>query len=263
MLEDTVITSPKNPLVGRFRDAGSGDAAGLMLIEGKKLVDEALAARLVPIEAAVEENRLEAHDDLLRALRGARARVHVCSPAVFQKLSSVTTPQGVAAVFERPHWQDQDLLGKPPALVVIAAGVKEPGNLGALLRTTEAAGGRALLALRGGADPFREKAVRGAAGSLFRVPVRGGVSVEDALAMVTKHGLRLYVADEGGDLEYLDADFRQPCALVLGGEGEGIPPQLSAAAHARLRVPMGGKVESLNVAVAAGVLLYEARRQRR
>lgn len=263
MLDAAVITSTKNPLIGRCRDAGSGDAPDLMLVEGRKLVAEALAAGLVPVEAAVDEARRDAHPELIAALQAARASVHLCTGAVFQKLSFVTTPQGIAAVFRRPAWRDQDLLGAPPALLVIAAGVKEPGNLGALLRATEAAGGRGLLALRGGADPFREKAVRGAAGSVFRVPARGGVTAADALALVARHGLALYVAEEHGDRDYLDVDLRAPCALVLGGEGEGIPAELREAARARVRVPMQGQVESLNVAVAAGVLLYEARRQRR
>jgi tRNA G18 (ribose-2'-O)-methylase SpoU len=98
---------------------------------------------------------------------------------------------------------------------------------------------------------------------VFRLPVRTAVAVDDALAFVREHRLHLAVADADGDVDYLDADLRGPCARVLGGEGEGIPAALKAAAHARLRVPMAGKVESLNVAVAAGVLLYEARRQRR
>lgn len=263
MFDDPVLTSTKTPLISRCRDAGSGDAPDLLLVEGRKLVAEALAAGLTPVEAAVDEARRDVHAELIAALRAARAQVQLCTGAVFQKLSFVTTPQGIAAVFRRPAWRDQDLLGAPPALLVIAAGVKEPGNLGALLRATEAAGGRGLLALRGGADPFREKAVRGAAGSVFRVPARGGVAIADALALVQRHQLALYVAEEAGDRDYLDVDWRGPCAVVLGGEGEGLPAELRAAAHTRVRVPMAGKIESLNVAVAAGVLLYEARRQRR
>lgn len=257
------IVSPKNPVVGRFQDAGTGRAGERFLVEGRKLVAEALAAGLRPFEAACDVERQEAHAELLESLRQAGAAVHACTGSVFAKLSFVTTPQGIAAVFAKPVSADRDLLGSGPALVVVAAGVKEPGNLGALLRAAEAAGASGLLALRGGADPFREKAVRGAAGSSFRLPVRSGATPQDALVFAAEHGLRLYVADGHGDVDYVDADFRAPCALVVGGEGEGIPESLARAAAARLRVPMGGAVESLNVAVAAGVILYEARRQRR
>ncbi len=263
MPEAALITSPKNPIVTRFRDAGTGDAGDLFLVEGRKLVAEALDAGLTPVEAAFDADRGDALAPLAERLRATGAPTHPCSSAVCAKLSFVTTPQGVAAVFEKPRWTDDDLLGAAPCLLLIAAGVKEPGNLGALLRAAEAAGAHGLVALRGGADAFREKAVRGAAGSLFRLPVRSAVAVEDALALVQQRNLGLFVADEDGEVDYLDADLRGPCALVLGGEGEGIPAALRSVARARLRVPMAGKVESLNVAVAAGVLLYEARRQRR
>ncbi|MEZ5964428.1 MAG: RNA methyltransferase [Planctomycetota bacterium] len=263
MSESQVIVSTKNPIVGRFRDAGTGRAGEAMLVEGPKLIAEALAAGLDPVEAVFDVTRGDVHGELLDALRGRGADVHACADTVCARLSFVTTPQGVAAVFRRPTFADARLLGPGPALVVIAAGVKDPGNLGALLRAAEAAGATGLVALRGGADVFREKAVRGAAGSTFRLPTRNGVAVEDALAFVAHHDLALFVADEQGDCDYLDVDLRRPCALVVGGEGEGIPAEVAARASARLRVPMRGAVDSLNVAVAAGVLLYEARRQRR
>ncbi len=257
-----LITSAKNPLVARFQAAGAGEAPGCLLVEGRKLVAEAIEAGLEVLEAAYDADR-----DALGPLRASLAHLgrnlHACTGKVFARLSAVSSPQGVAIVVRQPAWTDADLLGASTPLVLVAAGVKEPGNLGALLRAAEAAGASGLLALRGGADPFREKAVRGSAGSVFRVPARGGVSVEEALAFARAHRLTLCVADEAGDIDYLDADLRGPCALVLGGEGEGIPAQLRAAATRRLRVPMAGKVESLNVAVAAGVVLYEARRQRR
>lgn len=256
------IVSLKNPIIARFRDAGTGAAGDCMLVEGRKLVAEALAAGLEPLEAAFDLARADAHAGLVDELRQRGVVAHACTDAVFARLSFVTTPQGIAAVFARPTFEDVDLLGNGAALVVIAAGVKDPGNLGAVLRAAEAAGATGALALRGGADVFREKAVRGAAGSCFRLPVRSAVAVEDALAFVAQHGLRLYVADQTGNIDFVTADLRAPCAVVVGGEGEGIPPPLTAAASARLRVPMQGGVESLNVAVATGVILFEARRQR-
>ncbi|HLU38431.1 MAG TPA: RNA methyltransferase [Planctomycetota bacterium] len=263
MSDPAPITSAKNPIVARFRAAATGDAPDLFLVEGRKLIAEALDAKLAAVEAAYDADRLAPGEELLARLRRAGARVTPCAPSVCARLSSVSTPQGIAAVFRRPVFRDEDLLGRAPALVVVAAGVKEPGNLGALVRAAEAAGAGGVLALRGGADPFRDKAVRGAAGSSFRLPVRGGVPVADALAFVVRYGLRLFVLAEDGEVDYLDADLREPCAVALGGEGEGLPDELRAAAAACVRVPMAGRVDSLNVAVAAGVVLYEARRQRR
>jgi TrmH family RNA methyltransferase len=191
------------------------------------------------------------------------ASVFECSDEVLERLSSVKTHQGVVAIFRRPRVRVDDLLGEGEvALVVIAAGLRDPGNLGALVRTAEASGATGVMCLAEGADPYRDKAVRGSAGSVFRLPTLGGVSAEQALDMVRRKQLQLVVADRVAENVYHSADFRLPTALVLGAETGGIPDSLTLAANHRVRIPMRSGVESLNVAVAAGVLLYEARRQR-
>jgi TrmH family RNA methyltransferase len=146
---------------------------------------------------------------------------------------------------------------------VIAAGIRDPGNLGAVIRTAEAAGATGLAALVGGADPFRDKAVRAAAGSTFRLPVIGPAEPAAVLDGARRGRARILLAEANGELDYASADLRGPVALVLGSEGAGIPEPLRAAAQGSIRVPMAAPVDSLNVAVAAGVLLFEARRQRR
>ena len=258
---DAEITSPKNPLVRRFRDAAQGEPPELMLVDGIKLVLEALDARLPVVEAALT-SKLYGSDlgkEVRRRLERAAPRLHEISDAVLERISGVTTPQGVSAIFRRPAYQPEDLK-RAPALVVIAAGIKDPGNLGAVIRTAEAAGATGVVALQGGADPFRDKALRAAAGSVFRLPTLGGQTLAQVLAMV--EGLQLVVAEGREGVDFWKADFRQPTALVLGGEGPGVPEELRARAQLRVRIPMQESVESLNVAVAAGVLLYEARRQR-
>jgi TrmH family RNA methyltransferase len=120
-----------------------------------------------------------------------------------------------------------------------------------------------MLAMQGGADPFREMAVRGAAGSSFRVPIATGVSVEGLQVMQQEHGLQIVAADGRGEIDYLDVDFGKPTLLVLGGEAAGLPAEILAISDHVVRIPMSANVESLNVAVAAGVILFEAKRQRR
>jgi len=258
------ITSVKNPIVRRFRDAAAGEVGSAMVIDGAVLVGDALAAGVELREVATSP-RLVATDrgrELRRQLIAAGVASTDCSDAVLERISHLTTHQGVAALASRPRFSDAELLGSR-ALVVVAAGVRDPGNLGALIRTAEAAGATGVVALKGGADPYREKAVRGSAGSVFRVPVKAGVAPAELLTMLRDAGARVVVADATGSRSYLDVDLRGAVALVVGGEAGGVPDALIEAADERVHVPMAGSVESLNVAVAAGVVMFEAVRQRR
>lgn len=255
------LTSTKNPAAQRFRDAAAGALEGVMLVEGRRLVGEVLAAGLPVLEAAVSPR----FDDA--KLRGQLQRVArsflECSDEVLARMSALETPQGVAALVQRPSYAEADLLaGDLAPLVVVAAGVRDPGNLGSLVRTAEAAGATGCLTLRGGADPFRDKAVRGSMGSIFRLPVVHGLDATAVIALCRNHRLQLVVADGTAERSYAQVDLRQPMALVVGAEAAGVPEDLVRAADARARIPLRAPVDSLNVAVAAGVLLFEARRQR-
>jgi TrmH family RNA methyltransferase len=255
------VTSAKNPAVQRFRDAASGRAEGLMLAEGVRLVWEAVRAGLQIVEAAVSP---KLNDLALRDALAERAGSFLdCSDALLARLSALDTPQGVAVLLRRPSYEDADLLGEELApLVVVAAGLRDPGNVGAVVRAAEAAGATGCLTLQGGADPFRDKAVRGSMGSIFRLPVRHGLTASDAIAFARRSRLDVVVADGGGDRAHTRVDLRRPLLLVVGAEAAGVPLEWIDAAAAHVRVPLRPPVESLNVAVAAGVLLFEAQRQR-
>lgn len=256
------VSSPRNPLVQRFRAAAAGDEPDVLLAEGVRLCGEGLAAGLAVVAAAVSPRLRD--EQLAERLRAEAAEMFECSDAVLARASALDTHQGVAALFARPRWRDEDLLrGGPAPLVVAAAGVRDPGNLGALLRAAEAAGASGVATLQGGADPWREKAVRGSMGSVFRLPIRHGMAAADVVAFAQQRGLQLVVAAGDGDRDYTACDLRGPTLLVLGAEAQGVPEPLLAAAAVRARIPLQAPVESLNVAVAAGVLLFEARRQRR
>ena len=259
------ITSVKNALVRRFREAAVGKPPEVLLAEGAKLVWEGLESGLPVEEAAVTEHvrTTPLGRDLVRRLEREAPTVHSVAPGVAQRLSQLRTTPGVAVIFRRPAVLPEDLLGGTEIpLLVVAAGVQDPGNLGALVRTAEAAGATGFLALAGSADPYREKAVRGAAGSTFRLPVLGGWSTAELLQLIETQSIELVVADGRAETSYAEVDFRKPTALVVGGEGAGIDPEITEAAHRRVAIPMAEAVESLNVAVAAGVVLFEARRQR-
>lgn len=261
------LSSTRSPHIQRVRDTAAGSEATEMVVDGARLVGEVLATPL-RIELAVLAEGFAASEagSRLQAELAARAgEIAIATEAVVERMSSLTTPQGVLVICQRPRWTASDLCGAQgsSALIVVAAGVRDPGNLGAMLRATEAAGGTGFVALRGSADPFRDKAVRGSSGSVLRVPTIAGMTEEQLCAFATERGLRIVTTDGQQGSDYLDADLRSPTLLVLGSEGHGVPDELVAAASARVRIPIRPPVESLNVAVATGVLLFEARRQRR
>ncbi|MEO6593963.1 MAG: RNA methyltransferase [Planctomycetota bacterium] len=255
------ISSGKNPAIQRFRDAAVGALEGVMLAEGVRLVGEALDAGLPVLEAAVSPRLGDAA--LRERLQQAAQSWIECSDEVLARMSALETPQGVAVLLGRPVVNEQDLVrGGVAPLVVVAAGVRDPGNLGSLLRTAEAAGATGCLTMKGGADPFRDKALRGSMGSIFRLPVLHGLDVAGVIDFAKRHRLQIVVADGGGDRAHTQVDLRKPMLLVVGAEAAGVPAELQRAADARVRIPLRQPVDSLNVAVAAGVLLFEAQRQR-
>ncbi|MHC5064816.1 MAG: TrmH family RNA methyltransferase [Planctomycetota bacterium] len=266
MKRRTEINSSKNPALRRYVDAGAGKEEGAMLVEGVKLVWDALSADLPVVSAAVSPklSKQKSGWDLRRRLEQTADEFLDCSDQALQRVSSLTTQQGVAAILQRPACDLAELVpGDYPALIVAAAQVKDPGNLGAIMRAAEASGASGMLTLSGGADPFREKAVRGSAGSVFRLPIVAGMQESEFIDFAKKSDLQVIACDATGEDEYLAADYRRGTVLILGGEGGGLPAGLLSAADSVLRIPMQAPVESLNVAVAAGVVLFEARRQRK
>ncbi|HWW92249.1 MAG TPA: RNA methyltransferase [Vicinamibacteria bacterium] len=261
---DPVIHSRRHPLVQRLRRLKETSAADeLCLIEGPKLLEEALAADIEIVEAVVV-TRLEASDrggGLLRALTERRVSVRRVEEGVLASLSEVETSQGILALARRPAFAEERLFTGLP-LLVVAVGVQNPGNLGGLLRTAEAAGATGAYLTAGTADPFSWKALRGSMGSAFRLPLVRGLPPGEALGRVRARGLLAVAASAEGETPYDQADLRGPLALLLGSEGTGLPPELAAGADRRLAIPLRGRVESLNVGVAAAVLLFEVARQR-
>ncbi len=258
-----VIKSRANPLVKRLR-ALRERRAPLMLLEGVKLVEEALMAGVTIREVAASA-RAERHQRGRALLRGLEARavpVRWLDEGILGSLSQVETSQGLLALAERPGFEAQALF-RDPALVLVAFGVQDPGNLGALLRTAEAAGATGALLTTGCADAFAWKALRGSMGSAFRLPQAAAVEPPAALALLRREGVAAVAASLVGSLTYAEWDWRRPSALLLGAEGAGLPAEIEAAADARVAIPMRAPVESLNVAAAAAVVLFEAARQRR
>lgn len=253
----TVIASPANPLVKQALAVREGrrPEAGTAFIEGARLIDTAL-------QAGVAVERLftlaGSHPALAQAVLAAGGTVSVVTPAVLRRLTQTVTPQGAVAIVRRPapEWPGS------ASLAVVLAGVADPGNAGTIIRAADAVGADLVVCAAGTVSPYNAKAVRASMGSLFHVPVVTA-DASEALSRLRNLGLRLVLADAAGDTGYLQCDFRVPVAIVLGGEAAGAGRVWRQAADATVRIPLFGRAESLNVALAAAVLLYEARRQRR
>ena len=240
--------SDKNPLVKQIRRAvskGTLTEDGYAVAEGAHLLEEALAAKC-EVGAVIVAESVHLHYPDAR----------IVSDKTFRELTSTETPQGVMALV-RPAVATLAQMTQGTALVVVLDGVQDPGNAGAIVRAAEAFGATGVVFLNGTVNPYNPKCLRGSAGSAFRVPLVAGVGAEEILGLT---GLAWYAAMPRARRLLSDVDLSQRCGIIIGSEGRGVSAALAERATG-LRIPTAG-VESLNAAVAAGILLYEARRQR-
>ena len=258
------LRSRANPLYKRLRTLrDKGAASGLCLIEGPKLAQEAIGAGLTLVEA-VASPRAEAAPAGARALAALRDHgvpVRRMAAELVASLSEAETSQGLLALAKRPTFELEQVLRGTP-LVLVIDGVQNPGNLGAMLRSAEAAGATGALLTAGSADPLSWKALRGSMGSAFRLPHVAGLALDAVLGMLDARGVRVLATASDGERRYDEADLRGPVAIVVGREGSGLAPAVKQRAAARLRIPLAAPVESLNVGVATALVLFEAARQR-
>ncbi|MCC7031781.1 MAG: RNA methyltransferase [Acidobacteria bacterium] len=256
-----LITSRQHAIVRQCRAVARGDDRRLLL-DGWHLLDDALGAGFaVETVAAREEVSPGQRATLDRAARAGAEVVRV-SAAVMDALSPVPSPTGVVAIAARPAVDPRALTAPAPALVVAGFGIQDPGNAGAIARAADAGGATGVLLDASSADPWGWKALRAAMGSTLRLPVLRDRSALHRLKAWQADGLRVVAADPDATVRMYDERLDGPTALVVGSEGAGVPADVLRAADARVRIPMRARVESLNVAVAAAVLLYEAARQR-
>jgi TrmH family RNA methyltransferase len=192
----------------------------------------------------------------------AGARVVAVTRRVFDAMSPVRAPGQVAALAPRPRPVLDRMLALPSPLLVIACDVQDPGNVGAIVRAADACGATGVVCAGGCADPFGWKALRGAMGSSLRLPVVVLREVAEAIGALRARGLVALAATGAVGRPPWDLDWTRPTALLVGNEGAGLADAVVAAADSRVAIPMRAGVESLNVAVATGILLYEASRQR-
>ncbi len=268
---ETVI-SRANRWLKQFRTAlarGRVTREGYIGVEGPHLVEEALRAGL-EIAAVLASPRGEPLLCRWQRQLGPGVRLLRTTEKLFSTVADTKTPQGIAALVRPRAWQFEDLLRGPQPLVLVLVGVQDPGNVGTMIRTAEALGASGVVAARLGeqnsAHPLAPKALRASAGSALRLPVLAGTPLPTLLAQLRISRIQIVAASPVRGAAPAALNFRAPLALLVGNEGSGLPAEVECAANALVRIPLtgsaAGTVESLNAAVAAAILLYEAARQR-
>jgi RNA methyltransferase, TrmH family len=260
------LSSRHHPLVAACRALARPGARNdhRILLDGPHLVTDALAADL-SIETVAFTARASSAPEaarLIERLSMTPAELVQVTDSMMAAMSPVSSPSGIVAIAARPVSSLDRVLAAAPALVVSAVDVQEPGNVGAVVRAAEAGGATGAIFCGASADPFGWKALRGSMGSALRLPVASDLPLEHALAAARAAGLRVVATVPHGGEPPEAIDWREPTLLLFGGEGPGLSDDVLAAADARVSIPMRPPVESLNVAVAAALLVYEAARRR-
>ncbi|HSV86478.1 MAG TPA: RNA methyltransferase [Levilinea sp.] len=255
------ISSPQNPkiclaraLLGRRKEREKAQA---FVVEGVRLLEEAFHAGWLPQFILFSENLSSRGQEMLDSHGERGVEIYLAPTHMLESLSDTQTSQGVLAVMPRP----QPALPTQLNFLVVADRLRDPGNLGTLMRTAEAAGAQALIVTPGTTDPFAPKAVRAGMGAHFNLPVFA-LDWEKTAALVKQQGIFLYLAAAQNGVPAWKLDLRQPTGLVIGGEAEGASPQAFQHANEIITIPMPGKSESLNAAAAAAIILFELVRQR-
>ncbi len=242
---------------GFARAARTGE--GHIAIEGDHLVREAIAAGLTFYAVFIQAGS----EALLEGLElPETVEIIALPPDIFESAVRTETPQGIAALVEPPNFSlDQILSAGRAALLVVSAGLQDPGNLGTLIRSAEAFGATGFVLLPGTVSPFNQKTLRASSGSVFRLPCVSAQGAE-LFAALAGHRITTIAAVASGGEPLTSHDLTRPSAIILGNEGNGIPEEVLALAAKHVTIPTPGPVESLNAAIAGSVLLYEAARQR-
>lgn len=260
------ITSRDNSLLRRARAVRDGKIRESIFIEGLRLCEEALRSNL-QIEAVIYSEQIANKDravKLIRHLESVAEKSASVSEKLLESISYTKTPQGIVALASRPSITvgefETGQNGNP--LLVIVHQINNPVNIGAILRAAEAAGATGVITTPGTTDPFSPKSLRGAMGSAFRLPIWPEVEFQSAILWCQINNVETLCADVNATNSYTQVDWRKPSALILGPESAGLSRDEIALTDGSVRIPMKGATESLNVAVAAGIILFEASRQR-
>lgn len=257
MITSTGNTQVKN-IIQLMQKTKARREQGLFVAEGRKMFHE--APRHWIHKAYISET-LAGDENLLKSVQGLD--FEIVSDKVFRQMSDTQTPQGILTVLRKPAYTMEQILAGEKPLFLILEDLQDPGNVGTILRTGEGAGVQGVFLTRNTVDIFNPKVIRSTMGSIYRIPF---LYVEDVVCLqkeLKKCGVRMFAAHLDGKNTYDQESYAQGTAFLIGNEGNGLSDRAAACADTWIRIPMAGRVESLNAAMAAGILMYEAARQRR
>jgi TrmH family RNA methyltransferase len=256
-----MITSTKNQKIKFIHSLQTSSrerrASGAFIVEGLRLVEEALQSGWI-IDLVLFTSQLRERGQLILELLHKRdIFIEEVSSEVMQFASDTQTPQGLLAVVKTSVLPIEDELD----FILVLDGIRDPGNMGTILRTAEAAGVQFVCVASGSVDPFSPKVIRAGMGAHFRLPIKR-LDWDEIEAFVKRKGLLSYIAEVRNGHPFTQVDFTIPTALIIGGEADGVSPSARSLEHTKVFIPMPGGSESLNAAIAAGILLFEVVRQR-
>ena len=263
-LSPEILTSFKNPKIQYLRDLITHrfcrDEAGLFVIEGVRLAEEAFARHLLPRSVYFSSHLSARGIQLVNSFHNAGVEVTEVSSEVLNRLSDTDTSQGILAVLP----QELIVVRSNSEPVLVIDQVRDPGNMGTILRSAAAAAVGAVFLAPGSVDPFMPKVVRAGMGAHFHLPIRQATwgEIRDYCKHQAEPPLQVLLAEAGSGLTMWQTDLTRPLALIIGGEAEGAGEEARALSDSSIRIPMPGAFESLNASVAASLLIYEVLRQR-
>jgi RNA methyltransferase, TrmH family len=266
MENDMVITSLSNERLKHARRVRDGREPDLIFVEGERLIEECLQSGLKLTACFHEPDPTPRAQKIIAEMAGRGCPLYAANRAALESVGDTANTQGLIAIAERPRSDFDCALrardGFAPLLVCLDS-AQDPGNFGSVVRTAEAAGASGVVATKGSVDPFAPKTLRSSMGSAFRLPIVTGIESE-ALALASGAAkLRMVATTAGGETIYSAYDWSRPTMVVFGNEARGVGRELLERCDERLRIPLSAPVESLNMAAAAAVILFEAARQRR
>lgn len=268
--ENAMITSISNPQMKHILQLQKKSKARwqqrVFVVEGPKMVFEAPKEWVEKVYVSESYfRRMEESADIENAMPVealAGYQYEVVSDSVFKAVSDTQTPQGILCLVKMPEYTLGDLLMGVPHLLILES-IQDPGNLGTMLRTGEGAGVTGIIMNRTTVDLFHPKVIRSTMGSLYRVPFVIGEDLKEIVCTLKQQDITLYAAHLKGEKSYDKPDYTKGTAFLIGNEGNGLTDEAADLADEYIRIPMAGQVESLNAAMAAGILMYEVNRQRR
>ena len=233
------------------------------VVEGTKMVAEAPSKNICAVYVSESYEANLENKGLCTKLKNSVKTYEVVSDSVFKSVSDTQTPQGILAVVSMPEYKLDALLKGEQTHLLILESIQDPGNLGTMIRTGEGAGITGVIMNKTTVDLFNPKTIRSTMGSIYRIPFIIADDLEETLAQLKQKGVTLYAAHLKGKHDYDEEDYTSACGFLIGNEGNGLSDTIADMAEKYIKIPMEGKVESLNAAISATLLMYEANRQRR